>query len=920
MLIVCLLCQQLFAQPVITSFSPLSGLPGSTVTINGSGFSSMAAENIVLIGGTRAYVIAASANKLTVQVPRGITTKPISVTVNHLTGFSSVAYITTYKTGNIFSPGTFATPQNFYMNPRTTVHDGLAIEDLDGDGKPDMLAMAYFYDPFYAAYRNTSTRGNISFTKPVTAAIPISYTTNQPLLADFNGDGKKDMFFFNEGQFDIRLNTSLNGAISFNKTILMNLNKRDDFYIFSANAVDLNADGKADIYFQDQFVHQDSIFYVLNTSSGDEVSFSQPMALPFHAAALYSFVDFNGDQKVDMLYPEGDSMVIRINTSKNGVVSFGNPVGVYVSTLGLFYGVADVNKDGKPDIIMSNQQDSWYFLLNASTFGTPSFGKPLTVPLGFFVENTRFVDIDGDGKLDITGYDIVSKNYEIVKNTSTAGRLSFATPVSFPNIKSRGMEYGDFDGDGRQDLAFSATTYLSFITVLRNQTDTARGIPSIESFSPAAALPGDTVTIQGNNFNGTTNVSLGGTAVQSFKIASNNKISAVVAQGSTGDVRVTTTMGTATKPVFKYLTDTTVKIETQDTGLVCTGITVHAGVTVTNAYNNIIYTWYRNGNVDFGNHNFYASQNVKNGDSVWCVISFRNLPTDRVWRSNTIKFKMDLSQTLKLRIESSKGTLICKGASVTFKAIVNYVDVKQAYQWQKNNIVVGDTTDTYVDSNLKNGDVIRCLIVRARHCVTLPRAASLQMTVDESRPLAPVTINGPDEVSPFQSNIIFSVPEVAGARSYKWQIPSGTSFVSGNGTDSVTVNWSSTTAKISAGASNACGVSPVITKTVRVTSTNTRIAQKEISKEFTNETESVVIYPNPANSKTTVVFNGTNNKYSAMELRDANGKLLLYKKVQTVKGEMKTNINTAAYAPGVYYIVLIDQNNKTTSKQLMIVK
>ncbi|MEX6690331.1 T9SS type A sorting domain-containing protein [Danxiaibacter flavus] len=80
------------------------------------------------------------------------------------------------------------------------------------------------------------------------------------------------------------------------------------------------------------------------------------------------------------------------------------------------------------------------------------------------------------------------------------------------------------------------------------------------------------------------------------------------------------------------------------------------------------------------------------------------------------------------------------------------------------------------------------------------------------------------------------------------------------------------------------------------------------------------MYPNPANGKTTVVFNGTNNKYSAMELRDATGKLLLYKKVQTVKGEMRTEINTAIYAPGIYYVVLIDQNNKSTTRRLMIAK
>jgi hypothetical protein len=112
----------------------------------------------------------------------------------------------------------------------------------------------------------------------------------------------------------------------------------------------------------------------------------------------------------------------------------------------------------------------------------------------------------------------------------------------------------------------------------------------------------------------------------------------------------------------------------------------------------------------------------------------------------------------------------------------------------------------------------------------------------------------------------------------------------------------------------------VITKTVRVISTNTRIAKADANKEITNQTASIAIYPNPANSKATVVFNGNAHSYTVMELRDANGKLLLHKKVQTVKGEMRTEINTAAYAPGIYYVVLIDQNNKTTTRQLMIVK
>ena len=57
---------------VIVSVSPLTGLPGTTVTISGTGFSGDAKKNIVKIGNVSIPVIKASATLLVVQIPENM--------------------------------------------------------------------------------------------------------------------------------------------------------------------------------------------------------------------------------------------------------------------------------------------------------------------------------------------------------------------------------------------------------------------------------------------------------------------------------------------------------------------------------------------------------------------------------------------------------------------------------------------------------------------------------------------------------------------------------------------------------------------------------------------------------------------------------------------------------------------------------
>ncbi|MCU0427918.1 MAG: IPT/TIG domain-containing protein [Candidatus Kapabacteria bacterium] len=89
---------------------------------------------------------------------------------------------------------------------------------------------------------------------------------------------------------------------------------------------------------------------------------------------------------------------------------------------------------------------------------------------------------------------------------------------------------------GEISVVTPAGTFLSRgLTILRPGT--------ITSFAPTSARRGATISITGTGFTGATAVQLGGVNVASFIVISNTKIDAVVGNGGTGSVSVTTPAG-----------------------------------------------------------------------------------------------------------------------------------------------------------------------------------------------------------------------------------------------------------------------------------------------------------------------------------------------------------------------------------------
>src|SRR5207245_3804134 len=88
----------------VSSLNPVSGVPGTEVTISGSGFSTNATDNLVTFSGPGntsllATVIAATATSLSVKVPFGSVTGSVMVRVGSKSSFAM-----TYSVPGVSNP------------------------------------------------------------------------------------------------------------------------------------------------------------------------------------------------------------------------------------------------------------------------------------------------------------------------------------------------------------------------------------------------------------------------------------------------------------------------------------------------------------------------------------------------------------------------------------------------------------------------------------------------------------------------------------------------------------------------------------------------------------------------------------------------------------------------------------------------
>jgi len=335
-----------------------------------------------------------------------------------------------------------------------------------------LIEAAFVVTMTFTASLAASQQPGLSFAPAVTydtaGIIPSSVA-----LADVNGDGKPDLIVAQTaGTVAVLLG---NGDGTFQKAVTYNT--LGGYYPLSVAVADVNADGKPDIIIANYCSYSDcfqfgSVDVLLGNGDGTfrrAVTYDTGGDGPLSVAVA----DVNGDGKPDIIV--SNSCSNEENCTNGSVdVLLGNGDGTFqkavtFNTSGYHptsVAVADVNGDGKPDIIVANQcKDEFCYTLGVVAVllgnGDGTFQKAVTYVTGTYTSTSVVVaDVNGDGKPDIilAGEDPAGNGVVTVRLGN--GNGAFQKPVTYNSggyfiFFFHTLAVGDVNGDGKPDIVVS---------------------------------------------------------------------------------------------------------------------------------------------------------------------------------------------------------------------------------------------------------------------------------------------------------------------------------------------------------------------------------------------------------------------------------------------------------------------------------
>jgi len=371
------------------------------------------------------------------------------------------------------------------------VHRGIASGDLDGDGDLDLVLASHGLSNL-SVLRND---GNLNFSLQSSFADdPNTNTRRQIVLADLAGNGMPSLVITDPGSFTTPMTNvrvaPRTGTFTFGPSVGYasggrpwdlvtgdwNLDGRTDVAVghqdggvislFSGRAdggldvrrdlvtvrrpetiatADLDGDGRADLATGSGLGGFGRVAVLPGTGFG---SFgSEPVALPSRPRRGV-VADVNADGHPDFVVARASGAISILPGDGSGAL--GSPQSIDVGTLASAVVAGDFDGDGYADLATANTSNSTVSVLRGT--GPGLFGSPVVHPVGLFPLDIRLHEVTGDGFPDLV---TLNDGNSMSILPGLAGGV-FAPRIDVPfNASSgppRGLEFGDVDEDGRDDI------------------------------------------------------------------------------------------------------------------------------------------------------------------------------------------------------------------------------------------------------------------------------------------------------------------------------------------------------------------------------------------------------------------------------------------------------------------------------------
>ena len=238
---------------------------------------------------------------------------------------------------------------------------------------------------------------------------------------------------------------------------------------------DFNNDGKVDLAFSadtaTDLVEADQKFFACIELGNGDGSFQSPVCTP---GGVNAVGDFNGDGKLDVvaLPYAGATNSVSVFLG-NGDGTLGAPINSAAGTDPVSVNVADVNGDGKLDLIVRNQPlnggNNFISILIGNgdgTFQTPIQYSPSPAT---FLQSMLVGDFNRDGNIDIVFTDAGSQNpaiYFVAGNGDGSFQPAVVARALTPNEPTNLITFADLHGTGTLDLVGSENPPSGSLTAI----------------------------------------------------------------------------------------------------------------------------------------------------------------------------------------------------------------------------------------------------------------------------------------------------------------------------------------------------------------------------------------------------------------------------------------------------------------------